>query len=121
MGAPDEAIGTTTRAGAATVLYGGPGGVTGTGAQQFGQASAGVPGSAEQNDLFGSQVSLADLNGDGKGDLTVGSSGENGSEGSLHMLNGTASGVTVNGVRAFSSGTLGVSGRYARIGEVVLG
>ncbi|MFC6879114.1 MULTISPECIES: FG-GAP and VCBS repeat-containing protein [Actinomadura] len=119
-GAPEEKVGGTLRAGAATVLYGGPGGVTGASAQQFGQGTAGMPGSVEQDDRFGSDLSLADLNGDGKADLTIGSSGENGREGSLHMLNGTATGVTVTGVRAFSSGTLGVQSRNAKIGSVVL-
>ncbi len=55
--------------------------MTGTGAQMFSQSHAGVPGSSEQNDHFGAQVALADLDGDGKGELTVGTSNENGSEG----------------------------------------
>ncbi|MFD0686740.1 FG-GAP and VCBS repeat-containing protein [Actinomadura fibrosa] len=120
VGAPEEAIGTTAKAGAVTVLYGGSGGLTGTGAQQFGEGTAGVPGSVETNDRFGSQVSLADLGGDGKADLTVGSSGENGTEGALYVLNGTASGVTTTGIKAFSSANLGVQGRKASLGQVLL-
>ncbi|MFA1551300.1 VCBS repeat-containing protein [Actinomadura chokoriensis] len=120
VGAPDEAIGTTARAGAATVLYGGPDGVTGAGAQMFSQDTDGVPGGSEQNDHFGSQVALADLNGDGKAELTVGVAGENGSEGSLYMLGGTASGVTVSGIKVFSTASLGIQGRSASLGGVVL-
>ncbi|MEO3829781.1 FG-GAP and VCBS repeat-containing protein [Actinomadura sp. B10D3] len=120
VGAPEETVGTASHAGAATVLYGGPDGVTGAGAQQFGQNSAGVPGTAEQNDRFGSQVSLADLDGDGKADLTAGSSGEDGGDGALVLLDGGASGVTTEGSRAIGAGTLGVQGRSARIGGVVL-
>ncbi|OLT30796.1 hypothetical protein BJF79_09375 [Actinomadura sp. CNU-125] len=110
---PNEDIGTVRDAGAATVLYG-------VDAQQLGQKSAGVPGTAEAGDLFGSQVSLAELNSDGNADLTVGSRGEDGSEGALVLLNGGASGVTTAGSRAFGAGTLGVQGRSAEIGGVVL-
>ncbi|MFD0691508.1 FG-GAP and VCBS repeat-containing protein [Actinomadura fibrosa] len=120
VGAPGEAIGTAAEAGAVTVLYGGSGGLTGTGSQQLGQGTEGVPGSVEAHDRFGSQVSLADLGGDGKADLTVGSSGENGNEGALYALNGSASGVTTAGIKAFSSTNLGVQGRGASLGEVLL-
>lgn len=119
-GAPQEDIGAVADAGAATVLYGGPGGLTGTGAQQFSQNTAGVPGGAEQDDAFGGAVALADLNGDGKGDLTAGAPGENGTEGALYMFDGTASGATTTGVRAFGSDGLGVQGRSARLGGVIL-
>ncbi|MWA07415.1 hypothetical protein F8568_045250 [Actinomadura sp. LD22] len=96
-GAPGEAIGTVTGAGAATVLYGGPGGATGSGAQQISEDVGDVTGHAEENDLFGSQVSLADLNGDGKADLSVGARGENDGGGALYMLTGGASGVSTTG------------------------
>ncbi|WP_264159834.1 FG-GAP and VCBS repeat-containing protein [Actinomadura montaniterrae] len=120
VGAPGEAIGTVAGAGAVTVLYGGPGGVTGSGAQQISEDSGDVTGHAEQNDLFGSQVSLADLNGDGKADLTAGASGENDGGGALYMLNGGASGVSTAAGTTFYSSTLGVQGRGAELGGVVL-
>ncbi|MFB4312051.1 hypothetical protein [Actinomadura sp. GTD37] len=42
------------------------------------------------------------------------------SEGSLSMLNGSASGVTVSGVKAFGTATLGIQNRSACLGGVVL-
>ncbi|MFF0525671.1 FG-GAP and VCBS repeat-containing protein [Actinomadura nitritigenes] len=120
VGAPEKTVDTVAKAGAATVLYGGPGGVTGNGAQQISENAGDVTGHAEENDLFGSQVSLADLNGDGKADLAVGASGENDRGGALYMLNGGASGVSTTGGRTFYSSTLGVQGRDAELGGVVL-
>jgi hypothetical protein len=120
VGAPEKTVDAVAKAGAVTVLYGGPGGVTGNGAQQISENSGDVTGHAEQNDLFGSQVSLADLNGDGKADLTAGASGENDGGGALYMLNGGASGVSTTAGKTFYSSTLGVQGRGAKLGGVVL-
>lgn len=120
VGAPEKTVDTVAKAGAATVLYGGPGGVTGSGAQQISENAGDVTGHAEENDLFGTQVSLADLNGDGKADLAVGASGENDRGGALYMLNGGASGVSTTGGWTFYSSTLGVQGRDAELGGVVL-
>ncbi|GAA0234098.1 FG-GAP repeat protein [Actinomadura nitritigenes] len=120
VGAPGKTVDTVAKAGAATVLYGGPGGVTGSGAQLISENVGDVTGHAEENDLFGAQVSLADLDGDGKADLNAGAPGENGGGGALYMLNGGASGVSTTGGRTFYSSTLGVQGLDAGLGGVVL-
>ena len=53
VGVPFEAIGATRGAGAVNVLYGGAGGLTGTGSQLFWQGAGGVAGVAEDFDAFG--------------------------------------------------------------------
>ncbi|MEU8759378.1 hypothetical protein [Streptomyces sp. NPDC048659] len=73
IGAPGEAVGTAFEAGRVTVLYGGPTGLTATGAQSF---DGSVAGAAEPFDHFGASLAAADLRGDGKDDLAVLASGE---------------------------------------------
>ena len=120
VGSPNEDAGTVSNAGAVTVLYGTADGLSGARSQLFGQNSSEMPGSSEANDVFGSGASLADLTGDGKADLVAGAPGENGDEGAVWVLRGSATGVTVSGVLAFNPGTLGVGGRHARLGAVLL-
>ena len=52
-GAPTEAVGSVSEAGAVSVFYGAGGGLTATGGQLFTQNSPGVPGAAEVFDHFG--------------------------------------------------------------------
>jgi hypothetical protein len=52
--APQEALGSLDMAGRVVVLYGSPTGLTGTGSQSWAQATAGVRGSSEAGDRFGS-------------------------------------------------------------------
>ncbi|MGW1030152.1 FG-GAP and VCBS repeat-containing protein [Streptomyces sp. NPDC002577] len=79
-------------AGQLTVLYGGGKHAT------ISQNTAGVPGTAETNDYFGSDTAYGDFDGDGYDDLAVGAQGENvGSDtdgGTAVILWGSASGLT---------------------------
>ncbi|MBC6459516.1 FG-GAP-like repeat-containing protein [Actinomadura sp. HBU206391] len=120
IGAPGEDVGTVSNAGAVTVLYGASHGLAFEGSQMLGQDSAEMPGSAEAGDRFGQAASLADVNGDGKADLIAGSPGENTDEGAIWIVRGSSTGLTTAGVLAFNSGTLGVSGRRAQLGGVLL-
>ncbi|HEX2417812.1 MAG TPA: FG-GAP repeat protein, partial [Micromonosporaceae bacterium] len=87
--------------GSVTMLYGGADGLTGTGAQRWSKDTTGVPGSGgsfdpetdDDSDLFGYQVVLADINGDGRADLATAAPGAP---------------VTVDGVRKRDAGTLTV-------------
>ncbi|MEW2400912.1 VCBS repeat-containing protein [Streptomyces sp. NPDC046862] len=121
VGALYEKVGDTAQTGSVTVLRGSATGLTGTGSQAFSQATEGVPGSAEANDFFGSSVRLADHNGDGKADLSVGAPGENDANGAVWNLRGASSGVTTTGALSFGPSAVGVpTVDYPRLGFTLL-
>ncbi|MER5477358.1 VCBS repeat-containing protein [Streptomyces sp. NPDC002734] len=78
------------------------------------QDTSGVPGSAELNDMFGFELDLGDVNGDGFLDLAVGVAGENvdgvTDTGSVVVLYGNASGITGTGSQYIDQNTAGVPG-----------
>ncbi|MFF1381756.1 FG-GAP and VCBS repeat-containing protein [Streptomyces sp. NPDC058308] len=83
--------------GGVTVVFGtatGPGSAQ----QRITQASPGVPGADEADDMFGEVRAAADFDGDGYGDLAVAATGENGShgadQGAVTILWGSASGLS---------------------------
>jgi hypothetical protein len=116
VGAPFRAVGTAARAGEAIMLYGSATGLSGTGSQAVTQNTSGVPGTAEANDRLGWTVSLFDPNTDGHADLVGGAPLENGTDGAVSFLNGTATGTTGTGSLTFGAGTLGITGRDAQVG-----
>ncbi|MBA2945218.1 FG-GAP and VCBS repeat-containing protein [Streptomyces himalayensis] len=108
--APGENLNGVVNTGAVTVLYGSASGMnTSSGYQYFAQSTAGVPGSDEKNDYFGSEVKLTDVNGDGTSDLTVGALGENTGNGSVTYLPSDGSKITTTGARSLSTSSVGVS------------
>ena len=56
VGAPFETVGTVLRAGAVSALYGTADGLTANGGQIFTQNTPGVPGTAEDEELFGAAL-----------------------------------------------------------------
>lgn len=107
-------------AGSVVQLYGGSGGLSGTGAQAFTQDTAGVPGVAEAGDRFGAAVGLADTGGDGAADLSVGAPDEDGahaSSGAAWVLRGKSTGLTTDGVVSFGPDTLGAPEAGAYLGS----
>ena len=79
------------------------------------QSTSGVPGTPEFSDYFGSDVSSADVNGDGYPDLAVGNSGEVIGDGpfrtgGLTVLRGGSSGLTGSGARWYDLTTPGIEG-----------
>ncbi|MFC8517761.1 FG-GAP and VCBS repeat-containing protein [Streptomyces sp. NPDC057257] len=109
VGAPNEDIGSVTNTGMVTVLYGSASGLnTSTGMQALAQSTAGVPGDDEKSDLFGADVKLDDVNGDGRADLLVGSY-ENAGNGAVTYLPSSGTKIVTTGSRTVSPSTSGVS------------
>ncbi|MGH9657364.1 MAG: FG-GAP repeat protein, partial [Bryobacteraceae bacterium] len=84
--------------GAVIVMYGSlANGLTAAGSQTWSQESPGIPGNAEAGDLFGQALAWGDFNDDGKSDLAIGVPGEDNRTGVVHILYGSASGLTSAG------------------------
>ncbi len=90
VGAPGEAIGTRSGAGATTLLFGRADGLLNSAGKAssvpFNQGTPGVPGAAEAGDAFGTAVVTGDYDHDGTPDLAVGSPGENTRSGGVWLL-----------------------------------
>lgn len=100
VGAPGEDVGTIVDAGAVTVMYGSASGlaitpIAGVPAPQFlHQNMAGYADGAEEQDAFGAAVVGGNFDGDAYSDLAVGVPGEDGGLGAVHVIRGSAAGLT---------------------------
>ncbi|MFH9939555.1 FG-GAP and VCBS repeat-containing protein [Streptomyces murinus] len=114
IGVMQESISGVSTTGAVTVLRGSAKGLTGTGAVSWHQNTAGVPGANEPYDMFGSQVALVDMNGDGRSELATGTDHENGTEGNVWYFRSGSKGLTTSGVVSIGPKTVGLvaKGRY---------
>ena len=97
VGAPGEAVGSLSSAGAVNVLFGSADGLV-PGADLFFQGSGGVGGTAETGDGFGAAVAQGLFNDDDFFDLAVGVPGEAvgsvAGAGAVNILYGSAGGLT---------------------------
>ena len=116
VGVPYRTVSSLSHAGEVIVLYGSAGGLTGARSQAFSQDTTGVPGAAEADDAFGWTVNLLDVSNDGYGELIGGAPKENGTDGAVSLLFGSATGITTTGAQTWGAGTLGISGLDAQIG-----
>ena len=100
-------------AGAVNVLYGSAAGLEPSG-DVFTQDSAGVEGSAESQDNFGSAVAKGDFNDDGFFDLAAGAPREDvggtADAGAVIVLFGSAAGLITAGSQTLFQGDGGISG-----------
>jgi FG-GAP repeat/FG-GAP-like repeat len=107
-GAPGEAIGTRAKAGAATLLLGGPTGIVNAWDEAtsvaYNQNTPRVPGAAEPGDAFGAALATGDYDKSGTPDLVIGSPGENSSSGGFWVLPSAG----VNNSRALTPSRLGL-------------
>ncbi|MFP8944377.1 hypothetical protein ACLIYM_23460 [Streptomyces fenghuangensis] len=114
VGAPGAAFGSLEEAGAVVVMYGSASSVSTTRRTVITQASPGVPGAAEERDMFGAAVASADLDRDGYADLLVGTPredvGSRESRGSVTVLwggpGGLSGGATITPPADFGEGSL---------------
>ncbi|MFG3254850.1 FG-GAP-like repeat-containing protein [Streptomyces sp. NPDC048172] len=111
-----EAPGGYNSAGAVNVLKGTENWLTDKGAQTFSLDTEGVPGEMEGNDKFGSSVSPADYNGDGKADLAVGVPNRTEGAGAVALLYAGTDGLGADGSALIGPGDLGSPKTKARFG-----
>ncbi|MDX3714091.1 FG-GAP repeat protein [Streptomyces europaeiscabiei] len=117
VGMPNATVDGKAKAGYVSVIYGGPQSPSqSTGV--ISQAEAGVPGTPEAGDRFGSSVAPVDVNGDGVFELVVGASGESltsdqlKDEGTITVLDGSEWNVKGTTVARGSS-------EYSSIGRTI--
>ncbi len=113
IGVPKEDVGTLKDAGAINVLYGSSAGLDSSGNQLFTQGpGSGLADAPEIRDYFGSALAAGDFNGDSFADLAVGVPGEDVglpvNAGEIHVVYGSASGLTATGNQLFKQGTNGM-------------
>ncbi|WP_405646366.1 FG-GAP repeat protein [Streptomyces sp. NBC_00019] len=108
VGARHETIGSKEYAGSVTVVPAGTTGLSPGTSYSYQQDTAGVPGTSERDDQFGTAVQLTDTNRDGKADLAVGAPGENAHDGALWFLKGTSTRLTTKGVVSFGAASIGL-------------
>ncbi|WP_432194497.1 hypothetical protein [Streptomyces sp. bgisy027] len=98
IGAPGATVAGRSKAGAVSVVHGSAGGVKTSTRRLITQNTAGIPGTAETGDAFGSAVASADLNSDGYADLLIGTPGEDvdgdTNDGLVIVVWGSASGLS---------------------------
>lgn len=105
--------GTCESAGAVTVLYGSRRGLRAIGNQLWTQDTPGIHDVAEAGDRFGWSLAAGDFDGDGYADLAAAAPYEDGGhdrEGVVHIIRGSAQGLTATGDQLWSQGSPGIAG-----------
>jgi hypothetical protein len=114
VGAGNEDVGAIADAGAVNVLYGSLSGLTDVGDQLWHQDLAGVLGSAEVEDYFGSALSSGNYNGDRFDDFVIGAGSEDvgaiDDAGAVNVLYGSGTGMTDVGDQLWHQSLPGVQG-----------
>jgi hypothetical protein len=110
---PDDQPGETRTGGVVGVRLGGPDGPAAD-PDWWVQDSDGVPGVAEAGDGWGSDLSVADTDGDGYADVAIGAAGEDigtvKDAGAVWVLRGSATGLTAAGARSWDQNSTDVPG-----------
>lgn len=112
VGCPFEDVGAIVDAGAVMVLYGSAAGLSSAGNQFWTQNAGAIADSCEADDQFGFSVASGDFNGDGRDDLVIGADEEDlggiTNAGVVHVLLGSAAGLTDVGNQLWSQDTAGI-------------
>ena len=115
VGCPGEDLGAVEDAGLAHVFYGSTvDGLSVAGQDLFHQDTAGVPDSAEAGDLFGNALAAGDFDADGFDDLAIAAESEDlgaaPGAGAVHVLYGSATGLTTAGTQLWHQDSPNVQG-----------
>ena len=114
IGAPGQAVGGDAAAGVVQVIYGSAGGLTSAGNQQWSQDSVGIADSTEPGDRFGSALAAGSFDADSIAELAIGVPNESvatdAGAGIVHVLPGTAAGVSASGSQLWSQNSSGIIG-----------
>ena len=113
IGTPGDRVGGGARGGTVRVLYGAATGLGSVRIQVWSQNSAGVQDSSEEGDQFGASVETGDFDVDGFSDLAIGAPGESyvrglQHDGVVHVIYGSAAGLSSAGNQVWSQDTPGV-------------
>ncbi|MEU9472150.1 esterase [Streptomyces avermitilis] len=110
---PNDVYGETRTGGVVGVRLGGPDGPAAD-PDWWTQDSAGVPGTPEVGDGWGTDLSVADTDGDGYADVAIGASGEDigtvADAGAVWVLRGSAGGLTAAGAKSWDQDSADVPG-----------
>ena len=124
IGVPGDAVDGADAAGSITVLYGSKSGLSAGGDQIWHQNITGIFGTAGAGDRFGATLAVGDFDRDGFDDLVVGAPGDTVGDaagaGQIHIIYGTADGLSSSDNDRFhqdSSGVLEVAGRSDGFGQ----
>ncbi len=117
IGATGDSVGSVNGAGAVSIVYGSAAGLTATGNQIWTQDSPGIDDQADAFDRFGFALTAGDFDGDGRDDLAVGVPDEDFggfggpvSAGAVHVLRGSAAGLTAEGNQFWTQDSPGIQG-----------
>jgi hypothetical protein len=118
IGVPKEDIGTIVDAGGVHMLYGSVSGLATGGAQWWYQELPDVLGGSELRDRYGENLTTGDFDGDNADDLAIGIPGEGAGtradSGAVHVMYGTASGLTASDDQWWDQGSPGILGALER-------
>ncbi len=113
-GFDDLAVGSPGESGArgiVNVIYSDGNGLTPLGNRNWEQGIDGIDGNAERGDRFGIALSAGDFDADGYCDLAAGANGEDGGRGIVHVIYGSAQGLTSDENQAWRQGHDGLRGK----------
>ena len=115
IGSPGEDLGALEDAGLVHVFHGAvAGGLTLSGQDLWHQDISGMPDAAEAGDLFGDALAAGDFDGDGYDDLAIAAGSEDlgaaPNAGVVHVLYGSATGLTTGGTQLWHQDSPNVMG-----------
>ena len=118
ISAPYAEVDRVTDAGAVTVIYGSGAGLQAQGSQVWSRSSPGVRGVARARDLFGDALAIGDFGKSRFGDVAIGVASDHldgrQNAGGVHVLYGSAQGLTSAGSQVWSQRSPGVRGTAER-------